>query len=356
MFASRVALSCEPTKRSTLSSSIRRTADFAVSAGGPPASVGISRTGRPMMPPALLIFSAARSAQARCVGPNSAAGPLSAMNRPILNSFAWAKAEPTQPVPSTAVPAATEMMRRRAGMNSLLMRYLLVVLSVTLAFAARTAVLVGLARLRARSKLRCADFRQDALDGRRDREQPRIGILAGVEFEAERQPGSGQRRGKADARYAGDAARTRIADERKEGRHAFAVHQHGFVVADRRRRQRRGRKNDGSDIVAPEMISVGRLQLRPQDIERMPVRGLGNRALAVQALQQPLHVRARALRDQLAIAHRRAVLLQIGIQIDDGFVEGDRKTGFAVEPPYVGDVGFDQHGACILQPRQHLLH
>ena len=117
MIASRVALSCEPMKRSTLSSSIRRTADFAVSAGAPPASVGISRTGRPRMPPALLIFSAARSAQARCVGPNKDAGPLRAMKSPILNSFGWARAEPTQPVPSTAVPAAAEMMRRRAGMN-----------------------------------------------------------------------------------------------------------------------------------------------------------------------------------------------------------------------------------------------
>ena len=93
MLASRVALSCEPMKRSTLSSSIRRTADFAVSAGGPPASVKISLTCRPMMPPALLIFSAARSAQARCVGPNSDAGPLRAMKKPILKSFACAADE-----------------------------------------------------------------------------------------------------------------------------------------------------------------------------------------------------------------------------------------------------------------------
>jgi hypothetical protein len=76
---------------------MRRTADFAVSAGGPPASVKISFTGRPRMPPALLIFSAARSAQARCVGPNSAAGPLSAMKKPTLKSFACAKAAAAEP-------------------------------------------------------------------------------------------------------------------------------------------------------------------------------------------------------------------------------------------------------------------
>src|SRR5438309_2007235 len=106
MLASRVALSCEPMKRSTLSSSISRTADFAVSAGGPPASVKIRRTGRPRMPPALLIRSAARSAQARCVGPNSDAGPLSAMKNPILNSFACANAGRNTPAPSAAARAA----------------------------------------------------------------------------------------------------------------------------------------------------------------------------------------------------------------------------------------------------------
>ena len=46
--ASRVALSCEPTSISTFSSSMRRTADFVDSAGGPPASVGISLIWRPM--------------------------------------------------------------------------------------------------------------------------------------------------------------------------------------------------------------------------------------------------------------------------------------------------------------------
>src|SRR6516162_5634494 len=40
--ASRVALSCEPTNISTFSSSMRRMADLVDSAGGPPASVGIS--------------------------------------------------------------------------------------------------------------------------------------------------------------------------------------------------------------------------------------------------------------------------------------------------------------------------
>jgi hypothetical protein len=68
---------------------MRRTADLVDSAGGPPASVGMSLIWRPRMPPALLISSVASSALAFCVGPNSDAGPLSAMN-PILNSSAAA--------------------------------------------------------------------------------------------------------------------------------------------------------------------------------------------------------------------------------------------------------------------------
>src|SRR5450755_2428914 len=182
MLASRVALSCEPMKRSTLSSSIRRTADFAVSAGGPPASVKINRTGRPMIPPALLIFSAARSAQARCVGPKSEAGPLSAMKKPILNSFGCANAERTKPADeaSTVVPAAAVRMRRRAGMKS----WLMVVSS-----------LVDL-----RSRLRRRHLGQHRLDCARNRQQARVAGFGPVELDAERQARTRHRRRQADAR------------------------------------------------------------------------------------------------------------------------------------------------------------
>src|SRR5262245_17468878 len=175
MLASRVALSCEPINRSTLSSSISRTADFAVSAGGPPASVNSSLTCRPRMPPALLIFSAARSAQARCVGPNSAAGPLSAMKKPILNSLACAN--DGKPTPSTAVPAAADRTRRRDGMNAGVM-------------ASRSFVVIG----GAASARRRGGLRQHGFDRTSDRQQPRVGALRRVEFQPQRQAGARHRR------------------------------------------------------------------------------------------------------------------------------------------------------------------
>ena len=59
--------------------------------------------------------------------------------------------------------------------------------------------------------------------------------------------------------------------------------------------QRRRREDDGGDVVALEVLAVGRLQLRPQDVERVAVGRLGDRAFAVQALQQAGDVGARAL-------------------------------------------------------------
>src|SRR5689334_8305781 len=188
MLASRVALSCEPMKRSTLSSSISRTADLAVSAGGPPASVKSSLTGRPRMPPDLLTLSAASSAQARCVGPKSAAGPLRAMKKPTLNSLPCASARGS--APSAALPAAKERRRRRFELKRFMggprwSRFL-------------------------PSQARRRQLRQHALDRRRDREQPRIVACGAVELDAQRQPERGQRGRQADAGNAGDAARAGV--------------------------------------------------------------------------------------------------------------------------------------------------
>src|SRR5215472_11677260 len=66
------------------------------------------------MPPFLLISSVASSAQAFCVGPNSDAGPLRAMKRPILNSlFAAAAGQIILGKATNAAPVAAVASRAR---------------------------------------------------------------------------------------------------------------------------------------------------------------------------------------------------------------------------------------------------
>ena len=152
-----------------------------------------------------------------------------------------------------------------------------------------------------RLALRRRHLRQDRLDRARDREQSAHRCL---------------RRRRARCRAAGRpsviaAGRLmpgmpatlpglRVADEGRKGRHALAVEEDRLVVADRCGRRaassgRRPRRRRGAEVVA-----IGGLQLRPQHVERVAIGRLGDRAGAVQALQQAGDVGARALRDELA--------------------------------------------------------
>src|ERR1700722_18948181 len=112
--ALRTALSCEPNIISILSESISLTALLETSAGGAPASANTISTWRPRMPPFVLMVAAPSSAAARCAGPNSAAGPESAISTPIFIVSAANAVRTTDGAPMASAPklAARSQLRR----------------------------------------------------------------------------------------------------------------------------------------------------------------------------------------------------------------------------------------------------
>src|SRR5690606_29735305 len=189
--ASRTALSWLPTKASTLSLSMSRTADFAASAGGTPASATTSVTLRPMMPPALLTSSAASSAQAFWVGPNSEAGPESAMNSPILkSSAARARRAKAGTALRAAAPKAPPTNWRRLGLMILLVMFHSPV-SIVMFF--------GCPSMRC-SELRRRHRREYRLERRADGQEVAVAAHGPVKLHAHRQAVFGQAHRQAQAR------------------------------------------------------------------------------------------------------------------------------------------------------------
>ena len=286
----------------------------------------ISSTWRPM-PPALLISSTARSAQALCVGPNSAAGPAMAKKNPILNASAGAFAErPAGADQGSAGSAGKDAMTGGDEWNSVIL-YLLVGILGTGTSAAR---------FHRQARSRVAGHRTS------DR----------VQLDAQGQAGRGEAAGRL---MPGRPAMLpdRVADVGEKRRDTLGR----SALPSRRRRSarwhRRGRKDHRARSAPSEALRAGGLQRRPKDAERIPIGRLGNRGLAGRLFKMPARRGWRTGRRARRIADASRVG-EVGVQ--SATVRTARSESWPLRrAAEVGHVGLDQNRAST-ESRQHLSH
>src|SRR5439155_17360840 len=129
-----------------------------------------------------------------------------------------------------------------------------------------------------------------------------------------------------------------VADVGEKRRDLPAIQLHGLVLADRTRRQRRGREHQRVEREVLERAPVSRLELRAEHLDRIPINGLGygpgpDDGLLVDGLD----VRARDGADQLLQAYAGVVRFEIHGNIGARLEQGHRETHAGVERLEVRD-------------------